>query len=401
MSVTSSTVEHKLLPLEWITENPIEKSSAAYSAPNAGTIASMAESMKNDGQIHPILVYADKSEKDRYKIVAGRKRIAAAKKLGWDLIRAEILSDDLTAEEIESLVIAENAFRHHPHEKIKQSLAIKRWSEIWEKRKNQRPLEIVAKKPPDSPIIARPPDAPVAADPVPEKKASTWKPRAEETEEEKSARIRRTRGNAKKALAIATGMSERSAARRIAIAKKLTEEQLGILEAVGASQADLEEIVAIEDEAQRAAAVNLLASGMPVAQAVAQASPESKTAKAVAEATITDAEWLETHCSEIRARLANHKAFDISAILYRQLQPARVEFAKKAATPLSEAVSSGESIGMFGRMVRKIAAVSHPRDWLVCGKCQGSGRSLIGPSRFDNGPCVSCGGDGFKAKEEQ
>jgi len=71
-------------------------------------IDELAESMKKWGLIHPITVY---QENDRYFVLAGQRRLLAAKQLGWPEIDAEIVekpSSDLVAK---GLSFAETAVR--------------------------------------------------------------------------------------------------------------------------------------------------------------------------------------------------------------------------------------------------------------------------------------------------
>lgn len=63
-------------------------------------IDELAESMKKWGLIHPITVY---QEDDKYFVVAGQRRVLAARQLGWSHIDAEIVEkppDSLTAKGI-------------------------------------------------------------------------------------------------------------------------------------------------------------------------------------------------------------------------------------------------------------------------------------------------------------
>ena len=51
-------------------------------------IASLAETMKAEGQLQPILVRRNPGQPDRWVIVAGERRWRAAKRLGWRQIAA-------------------------------------------------------------------------------------------------------------------------------------------------------------------------------------------------------------------------------------------------------------------------------------------------------------------------
>lgn len=69
-----------------------------------GDISGLAESMARYGQLHPILITK------KNQLVAGRRRLAAAKSLGWTSINASILRDRSPADCLE-LELDENVHR--------------------------------------------------------------------------------------------------------------------------------------------------------------------------------------------------------------------------------------------------------------------------------------------------
>lgn len=77
-----------------------------------GDIESLARNMAKYGQINAVTVVEDISNSYRYRIIAGRRRCAAAESLGWIEIRADVYgSDELGADSEEMIALSENAAR--------------------------------------------------------------------------------------------------------------------------------------------------------------------------------------------------------------------------------------------------------------------------------------------------
>lgn len=77
-----------------------------------GDIESLARNMEKYGQINAVTVVEDISNPYRYRIIAGRRRIAAAESLGWAEIRADVYSADEIGEDSEEMIaLSENAAR--------------------------------------------------------------------------------------------------------------------------------------------------------------------------------------------------------------------------------------------------------------------------------------------------
>jgi ParB family chromosome partitioning protein len=88
-----------------------------------GELKTLAEDMKRNGLINPVTVHAKPSHENpaamipgdiRYIIIAGRRRVAAAKLLGWKEIEARILSGDET-ERVDEIAASENINRMAMH----------------------------------------------------------------------------------------------------------------------------------------------------------------------------------------------------------------------------------------------------------------------------------------------
>jgi ParB family chromosome partitioning protein len=65
-------------------------------------IDDLAHSFSSHGQMHPIFVRTHPNRKGKYEVVAGARRLAAAKRLGWETISAEIVD----ASDCDALVMA-------------------------------------------------------------------------------------------------------------------------------------------------------------------------------------------------------------------------------------------------------------------------------------------------------
>ena len=77
-----------------------------------GNIEVLAESIKAEGLINPPTAVAN--EDGAYRIVAGRRRIAAVRQLGWEEVPARVI-DEADADRLESIGLAENVNRQEMH----------------------------------------------------------------------------------------------------------------------------------------------------------------------------------------------------------------------------------------------------------------------------------------------
>ena len=97
MSEASDVNRFVLVPLDKIEANPY----AARMDRNV-EVDKLAESMKMYGQLVDVLVRVHPLFSDRFQLIYGHRRVAAAKLLGWDKIRARLA----TASEEEMLIMA-------------------------------------------------------------------------------------------------------------------------------------------------------------------------------------------------------------------------------------------------------------------------------------------------------
>ena len=77
---------------------------------NPERIADLAESMRDQRQIQPIVVVPSIAHEGCYELIAGSRRLEAALQLGWKVIRAEVL-DGLDADARALVEIDENLKR--------------------------------------------------------------------------------------------------------------------------------------------------------------------------------------------------------------------------------------------------------------------------------------------------
>ncbi len=71
----------------------------------------LAENMKGLGQLQSILVYEDPGNTGKYEVLTGQRRVYAAKLLGWNTIRADVLDRAVSDEEAQAISVAENEMR--------------------------------------------------------------------------------------------------------------------------------------------------------------------------------------------------------------------------------------------------------------------------------------------------
>ena len=71
---------------------------------DTGDIAGLMDSMRRHGLLHPLVVTPD------YRLVAGQRRLEAAKRLGWHSIACRVVTSE-GAEQLLEIEIAENTAR--------------------------------------------------------------------------------------------------------------------------------------------------------------------------------------------------------------------------------------------------------------------------------------------------
>ena len=97
MSEKSDVNGSILVPLDKIEANPY-----AVRLDQSVEVDKLAESMRRHGQLADVLVRVHPSSSDKFQLIYGHRRVAAAKLLGWEKIRARVV----TASEEEMLIMA-------------------------------------------------------------------------------------------------------------------------------------------------------------------------------------------------------------------------------------------------------------------------------------------------------
>ncbi|MFM9024744.1 MAG: ParB/RepB/Spo0J family partition protein [Planctomycetaceae bacterium] len=88
-------------------------------------LAELAGSLREHGLVQPIVV---RSRGDRYQLIAGQRRLAAARKLGWDRIPARVL--DVDDRQMSEIAIVENLQRRDL-DALEKAASFKRYLATW------------------------------------------------------------------------------------------------------------------------------------------------------------------------------------------------------------------------------------------------------------------------------
>jgi hypothetical protein len=367
--------------------------------------ARFLSSFRRDGQQVPILVQPGDGKSDKkYRLVFGTKRTRAAMQLDWTTIRAEI-DDEMTDEEAEAALLAENLFRQGPASGHAFRVALRQWWELHEKRQEgKNDLQVHAgsrerdaggmlrgKKPVAQPAQSASTNSltmrllvndneEVAEEPAPvqpscEEPQSREKPFAKQIQE-------------------LTGCSRAESFRDAAVARAFTTEQLEALEQEGYGQEKyLKMIVALNQPDDIVGALNLVACGHTPEEAVAhmrkmaaegRIDPEDDPLK------MSDEKWLVTQCCACRDRLPNKAAFDQAALNYRKTVGA-LKILKGHVGKLVKVTERGRRYDPFTAMISRVIHVKHPDEWSLCAICGGTGQN---PEQTDQW-CDKCRGAGF------
>ena len=322
-------------------------------------IKTLSESMRTQGLLHPIGVWKDKE--GVYRLNWGRHRLEAAKMLGWATIPCTILDapDELS-------YFAENLFRK-PLDKGEMYQQLNKWRDLYEVQN------------PESKRGA----AGIKA--MQEARASSKQDQEEPKQQEKPTETKQNKPFSK-VLAEKAGIAERTAQRALRRAKEFTPEEMEIFDRRAVTSYEQDAILGVE-KSKRQAVIALVAAGKDVDSAIKEVVNAAKTT--VADQEMTDDQWFKHNCGDVAAKMRNPAIYKSAAILYRQIRDARDKF--KSAT--RNTLSRHQSLGFdpFLAAVRRVALVNHPKHWLVCGSCSGSGDK---PDQ--TGRCDDCRGAGYK-----
>jgi hypothetical protein len=315
-------------------------------------VADLARSIAADGLLQPPAVRHAGGDllEPRYELIFGRHRLEACRSLGWTLISARVL--DIDAATARLAMHAENLFRS-PLSGAEVIQALAEWRAAYEAR--------------------FPDDATGAvADP----------------------------GFTAHAAAV-TGVGRRHVQKTVRAGRRLSAEELAVLQGRDVPLRYAQEIGGLADEPRRKA-IALIASGMAPKQALAVAvAPPGAAAEAIErddlpghtpEDEMDDERWLQFACGEALARLPFQDVYRRDALLWRRSKEALRAF-RAAARSLLARPGPGRP-GRLRTLMGRLAHLAHPREWPACGACGGTGRDR------DVSECGHCGGLGYHLQRE-
>jgi hypothetical protein len=346
-----------LIPLDKIHDNP-----AHHRDIDKDEHQKLEASMSFHGLLHPIGVTPIDGTGE-YTLVWGRGRFLAAQNLGWTEIAAHVVEADDTEQEM--LRITENL--HRSDRGLDRALQMKRYNELMEAQGIKR------RKP------GRYPD-----------------PNSTNLVE-----LDGPRGSTNQRL-------DR-------IAREFTEDELKVMKFLDIPVSTAEAILkaANKDDVIKKRILSGLVGGRPIAEAIAQATdPEANTVKVGDRELIRnrwhpeqseagtehmpDKEWLQTQCGAVRDRLVaakNHHCFDDNALLYRRVRGPMAKFKSDCLKTTLSAKEKGRG-GFLVGMLYDVFTLAHPSKWVICDRCDGTGRER-------DMYCGKCHGDGFLRGKER
>jgi hypothetical protein len=333
----------------------------------------LANSSRVVGLLHPIGVRPDPERPGRYILVHGRHRLLAVESLGEATIEAKVR--DMDDETATMTMLTENLSRS-PLKGTQYHEALAEWSRIYQARYP----EVHGKRAGGEGKRRKRQAQAAGADSAP----------AEDTRDHELPPTF-TEMAAEK-----LGISQRAVQKDLKVAQALTFNELKILEDRGVGKTDTQRIAAIADRDSRRLAVDLIAHGASVEEAIAAAKlPKNATLEVVApegprpptSEEMTDADWARFQCDALLDRVVNKDALINDAILYRLTRDIRQKI-RTASIELLEQ-SKGKAVGPFFFLYRKFVNIDHPKSWLWCGPCQGTGKSSGGEK------CNYCRGHGY------
>ena len=360
-------------------------------------------SIRDQGILHPPLVQTPKSPGGKYQLVFGQLRLACAQKLGHKTIRVTV-DDAMNDQDAEFALLAENLFRRGDKSAVDRARLFRRWWDIHSLKLEElctTDRSIAHQYPQSSCAQERKRTAVRFVESTPVDESSEQEDIEEEVTEHEDAQIPVDQGvrlqvddmtkSFERKVQEATGLGKRQAQYDVAIAKAFDEEQLCVIDSLGLSGRDMRELAKLKDKGEQNVALTSIGLGKSVKEAIAEA---GGIAEKIVERRrmegddLTDGEWLDTQCHEIRSRLGNTKAFDTSAILYRKVRR-NLGVCKHGIAPELKSARLKRAADPLTRLLSMTMSVNHPRDWHVCGVCNGSG-SVNGEH------CDTCQGACFK-----
>jgi hypothetical protein len=354
----------------------------------------LIKSIQRHGILQPIEVRTVANQ-DRYELVFGARRLAAAKYIGFEQIPVKIV--DITDNQMATIIIEENLMRRQMTQPQYLTAFQKLWKAI-EKEFGKDPGKAVggqarARKASRSngkfqekPQIE--PDPP--ATPAPGVAGET----AESPPQEPGAHYHIAQE--------VTGRSESKTFEDIHIIKAFTPEQLAVIQTLdNVTRADMIKLAKLsrpDDPRMINCAIGEMGMGATCDEAIKSAQDairerdeeENGKAKAPRESELSDADWLSGYCYKVRHELQSTAAFDRDALLYRRTRDDRAVLKTRSREKTEKALRTGYS--PFATMLERLIFVEHPDHWWICNECNGQ--------NVDKPKCENCRGTGYRIKCE-
>lgn len=368
------------------------RKTADDSTVNNELVNRLKESMEREGLLAPIGVRDHPNgtgiADEHYRLVFGRNRLTAAKRLGWTTIPARDFGD-ISDDQAAMITIVENLFRKamSTPDRNNQMASLKRLIDLYNTQYPDAAGRGTHKTPEGQAAIA--------------------------------ARGGRPRLSLASTVAASSGTSQRAAEVQLKIARAFTQEQHECLNAVDTSdEVKLKIIAASTDMAFRAAVCKLWVQGgvslgdcfaiatedlkqaakeQPPQPPPGRGRPHTETSATTGE-PYTDQEWLNAWgIPEVRRNLRDATTFDQAAIAFRRTREARKNFRRAVEIAIPDIKTGNRKYDPFTQLLKRVLYCEHPQAWQVCNHCHGKGISE-GNNSIN---CDYCWGTGFIIKMER
>lgn len=309
-------------------------------------------SLKAIGLINNVVVVENPQIPGRYRMVAGRRRLAAHKKLGWEMIEATVRT--LSDVDCELLEISENLARLD-YTAIERADAMTRYVHLYaaahpEVREYMESVKVSNLRVGESdalPVNEGPP-GPTAIESVAKK----------------------------------FGTTARSVQREVKRATAFTDEEKLVLRDRDLPQRQIDDLARL-DKGDKVQVVNLLGAGMNYNGAMKEVLGDRFQEEGDDDEGLSDEEFLNS--CPARAK-SNRARFDADALLYRSVQKQKVALGR--AIGWSAIKARVGDMGPFARRLLLFMDAKHPRDWVRCSNC------VRGVPSFGE-VCGHCKGGGY------
>lgn len=315
-----------------------------------GALERMMSSLKLHKQLHPVIVAPSPTVGGRYVMLAGRRRLAAAQRLGWKHIEARIVTGSQIQQEM--VEISEN-FDRLDLTTAERDIAVGRYAELLRQFEAEKAAHAAA------PLAPR--TTPVS--------------RFDINRERRPAEPRVIQ-----AVAQELSIAPRTAQRILRRSDALSEDERRMLDLRGVRDSRLDRIVAIKDPEQRANVVTSIGEGVTYIDAMA-GTLGSEFVRS--EDDMIDADWLAT--LKLSSAAVNRERFRKDALFYRAIQRGKIALAEELKWP--QLKTQFDTQGICYRRALFFLECPHPREWILCGGCKAGVR--------DGKEHLACRGGGY------